>query len=206
MNVSVFRTLTLFVGLTLPTLGHAAALINSTSILNDPVSTTNLWAYSAVDSTYLVIPNSTASATSTSQFASAIFRGYVSGDVGYTQDNFSNNVGDSKTIHTFATWLVSDRDQTIQLLFGGDDGHSLFVDDVFAGGAGFGVNVIVDIEMLANEAIHLELVGFNNSGTWGFAIRDNVNTQLVENMDGIRMDAVGAFVPAPATGALLLLG
>lgn len=210
MNALVLRSFTalatLLMAALLPASVWAAALINSTQILVNPTSTTNLWEYSVADSDSTTIPSYSAYATSTAHYASVVSQGFVSGDVGYTQDNFSNSVGDYKSIHTFGTWLISDFDQTIQLLFGGDDGHSLFVDGSFVGGAGFGINVIVDIDLLANQAIYLELVGYNNSGTWGFGIRDNVETQLVENIDGLRMDAVGAFVPTPATGLLLVAG
>jgi len=196
------------VGVALLVSGHAnAGLVATTPILSNPTSTANLWEYSYADVGSSVIPHAHVYATGLSGFSQAVSQGYVSGDVGAVWDSWNGGSStDSTLIQTFGTYIQSSYDQTINLMFGGDDGHSLFVNNVFSIGGGFGVNRVSMINMVANIPVYIELVGYNFGGTWGFSIQDNDNHQLVENIAGVRMDARGDFAEVPEPLSLALLG
>ena len=190
-----------------------AGLIATSPIFNSPSSTNNLWQYSYVDVTGSTpISNAQSYATSLTDFSSAIFHGYVSGDWGGTSDSFNGGPSsDFTTIHTFGSYFQSSIDQTISMLFGGDDGHSLFVNDVFQAGGGFGNNKVVTVSLTANIPVYVELVGFNYGGTWGFSITENSTPQaplMIKDISGVRMNAQGNFaeVPEPSTLAIFALG
>jgi Tol biopolymer transport system component/acetyltransferase-like isoleucine patch superfamily enzyme len=74
------------------------------------------------------------------------------------------------------------------------------VDGVLEGGGGFGVGVAIDLDMVADVAVRLDLVGANSGGTWHSSI--GVDQQILPgpyvfptialtDVAGIRMDAEG---------------
>jgi hypothetical protein len=134
---------------------------------------------------------------SPAEYASAVFQGYVtydqvtyfSGDWGSEQDYF----------HIFTTYLLSETDQTIELIAGGDDGHSAFVNGTFMGGGGFAVPVPFSVTLRAGVPKKLQLAGYNNTGPWSFGF--DPNPELVP---GVTIHA--ALVPEPGALALILFG
>lgn len=195
----------------------SATVITSETIVTNPASFDNLWAYSYLE------PNSNITShmfyyTSTSQFSGATHQGYVTGDYGpwsSWSDSFDADLGYLSS-HIFETYIVSALNQTVRLGAGGDDGHSIFVDDVFAAGAGFGVSALSYLTMEAMVPYKITLAGANYGGQlaywfsmvgttdqgveWGGPVSDAYN---------ISMNTTGDFaeaVPEPATLALLGLG
>ena len=77
---------------------------------------------------------------------------------------------DSDNRFLYSTYIKSDRPQTLEIVIAGDDGHSLYVDGVLVGGGGFGVGVVFDLDLAADEAVKLDLVGANAGGPWNFQI------------------------------------
>lgn len=210
-----------------------AALIQSESIQTNPASTENLWGYSYLEYDSNINPVSSAAyyTTSSSQYTPALHQGYVTGDFGPWSpgtDSFSSHDGtqwvyDSRTTHVFDTYIMSSIDQTVSLRAGGDDGHTIFVNDTYTNdieyinanpygaGAGFAVTAARSLTMAANTSYHVSLVLTNYGGGWStwFSL---VNAQNVggpvSNAANISMNATGNFataqVPEPAT--ILLLG
>jgi serine/threonine protein kinase len=137
--------------------------------------------------------------SSTNEWAPAVFRGYV-----VFADNLNagpwiedDNGGPGYQILT--TWLRSDTDRSLNLVFGGDDGHSLFVDGQFVGGAGFGVIVSNMVSLRANVPRKLELAVYNAIGGWGayigrgpFSDWGKHNwTNLLNTVPGLSLNADG---------------
>ena len=95
-------------------------------------------------------PNSTTYyPTSTNEYAGAAFQGYVM----YGDNSPYGPVIESQIAalgyQVLSTWVLSSSNQTLNLVINGDDGHSLFVDGQFLGGAGFGVPVSASVSFTA---------------------------------------------------------
>ena len=203
----------------------SAVPITSEPIVTNPASFDNLFAYSYLE------PNSNISSsafyyTSTSQFSGATHLGYVTGDYGpwsATTDSFSGT-GGTRSSHIFETYIVSPINQTVRFAAGGDDGHSIFVDDAFttdlvtsgsnsyAAGAGFGVTALRYLTMEAMLPYKITLAGANYGGPLSYWFSMSGITDQGEEWGGpvseaynISMNATGDFaeaVPEPATLAL----
>jgi hypothetical protein len=116
-------------------------------------------------------------------------------------------VGQAYTFHIFKTYVVSDKDQILHLTVGGDDGHSLFVNDLFVGGGGFAQDVFYDLNLQQNVPIKLELAGYDSVGpSWVFGIFATPDTHTIENTPGISSNADGFPSAVPEPTSLLLLG
>ena len=109
---------------------------------------------------------------------------------------------------------MSSIDQSVTFAAGGDDGHSIFVDDTFLAGAGYAVSAIADFDMVANQVYKLTSVGNNYGGhfeLW-FNIKGGLNSGVygwggpVSEAENISMDAAGTFSSVPIPGAVWLLG
>ena len=77
---------------------------------------------------------------------------------------------DEASFQIFSTYIQSDIDQTINLAVVGDDGHSLFVNDAFVVGGGFGAYVTHSLVLEAGVPKKLELAGYNGPDSWNFGI------------------------------------
>jgi hypothetical protein len=110
------------------------------------------------------------------------------------------------TFHVFTTYLISNVDQTIHLGLVGDDGHSLFVNNSFATGAGFGgtvnsPNAVYELTLLAGIEVQLTYVGHDAYGSsWSFGITDP------QQYGGVTMGAVSAANTVPEPTAIALAG
>ena len=105
--------------------------------------------------------------TSTNEYTAAGFNGFVTeeedGIYGPLIIKSSGNAG----YQIFTTWAMSPTNKTLNLVFNGDDGHSLFVDGQFMGGGGFGVAVSNSVLFSANVPRKIELADYNSGGGWG---------------------------------------
>lgn len=204
-----------------------ATVIDSESIISNPATSDDLWAYSYIANN----PAITSSAfyyTATSQYAGAQDLGYLTGKSGPWSpqtDSFSSSSG-WRDSHIFETYIVSSIDQTVVLKSGGDDGHSIFVDDSFtidlvtlsgvdyAAGAGFAVTAVRNLVMDAGVSYKITLAGANNSGPGAFWFTIAGETEqgspwggAISNANNIAMSASGDFnVPEPTIIALMGLG
>lgn len=94
---------------------------------------------------------------------------------------------------------------------GGDDGHSIFVDDVFVAGAGYAVTATGFLAMDANVTYKLTTVLSNYTGPWSswFTMADQTG-QLwggpVSEARNISMNATGDFDAVPEPATMLLFG
>lgn len=188
--------------------------IDSETILTNPASTENLWSYSYMESN-TAIANAAYYTTDPNEFSSAVFEGYLTGNgVRPNVDHFEDWNANSQSTRVFTTYIMSLIDQTVSLAAGGDDGHSIFMDDVFIAGAGYAVSAIGNFEMVANQAYKLTSVGNNYGGhfeLW-FNIRGGLNSEGAYDWVGplseahnISMDASGTFAPVPIPGTMILL-
>lgn len=192
--------------------------VQSEAIITNPASTENLWAYS-YESNASYIYGSADYARASDPYTDAVFQGYVTGDYGPwspDHDSFSSGgLSDYRTVHVFETYITSSINQTIDFAAGGDDGHSIFIDDVFKGGAGYNVTAFANLDMLAGTQYKLTFIGSNYTGPWSwwFNMRGDYNSTEntygwagpVSDASNISMNASeGAPVPEPST--VLLLG
>ena len=167
-------------------------------------TTHNSWRYSEM---IVSSPNITAYyPAATNDYASAIFKGYAifedSGDGPLIVD-YAGNPG----YQVLSTWILSTSNQSINLAFNGDDGHSLFVDGEFLDGGGFGVAVSGTFSLSAYVPRKLELAIYNSLGGWGGFIGlgpwsgySSANwSNLLENTQGLSLEADGFWLTnAPA--------
>ena len=195
-----------------------ATIIETESILPNSSPTKDLWQF------LYFAPNPNTSyvqdwANSTSDFSGATSQGYLTG-VGARSnvDHFESYSAAFKSTYVFTTYVKSLIGQTVTLAAGGDDGHSIFVDNQFKAGAPIGVSAIYNLNMVAGQIYKLTNVGNN----WGghFELWSNIKggydsstgqygwTGPLSDANNILMDASGNFdaVPEPATMLLFGLG
>ncbi|MCF8069007.1 MAG: PEP-CTERM sorting domain-containing protein [Desulfobacterales bacterium] len=189
--LTVLLTCMLMLGIA--SISEATVLENEAIVMN-PASTDDLWAYS-----YLAYDQAIYSHTYYTQTlpTAAIHQGYVTGDYGPWSpnlDSFSISSNDYRTTHVFDTYIMSDIDQVVTLKMGGDDGHSIFVDDAFQSGAGYSYTALTELAMTTGTPYKLSFVLHNNSGPWSTWL----SLQPASEAFNISMNAIGEFVTAPA--------
>ncbi len=138
--------------------------------------------------------------TTYAEYQSAIFQGYVT----YNNGGSSFYGSGFDSIQVFGTYVRSNFDMNLALTAGGDDGHSIFVNHVFVGGAGFGPAVDHTLSLQANQPVLVELVGYNGPGNWVFGLRETVTDSILENVPGIHISADGSFPAVPEPSTLVL--
>ena len=187
--------------------------IDSEIILTNPASTENLWSYSYLEPNR-AIANAAYYTTDTNEFSSAVFEGYLTGNgVRANVDHFEDYTANFQSTRVFTTYIMSSIDQTVRFAAGGDDGHSIFVDDTFLAGAGYAVSAISVFNMIANQSYKLTSVGNNYGGH--FELWFNIRGGLIPESEwvgplsearNISMDAAGDFAPVPVPSTMFLLG
>jgi len=180
----------------------------------NPASTQNLWAYSYEDNASYISSASDFVRASDSFRASTVFQGYVTGEHGpwsNSSDSFgSNGLSDIRSVHVFDTFITSAIDQTVTFTSRGDDGHSIFIDDMFKDGSGYfptSYTVTASLDMVANKQYKLTFIGNNNSGPFAWWFKTTVGGVggSVSEAANITMNANGiGAVPEPST--IFLLG
>jgi hypothetical protein len=147
--------------------------------------------------------------TSRSDFAAAVVQGYATYDTEYPSF-FTGSALD--TMHVFTTFLYTPTDMSIALRMNGDDGHSLFVDDAFVGGGGFGVMVNYTLSLQGGVVRKLELVGYNAGGpsVFGIGLPDNSHpsgfASPINGVAGLSLNADADFSPVPEPTTLAIWG
>jgi len=188
-----------------------AILITSEPIQTSVSSADDLWAYSYSD---VGLPYSTNYVTSPSQYAGASFQGYVTGQGHPTSPGVYDYFGisqsefDYSTTHVFETFIMSSVAQSLSLGIGGDDGHSLFIDDTFEIGGGYAVNLSKTFDLVANTIYKVTLVGNNASGPWSFGLTTPNSTGTLKDVQNLSMNGTGDFAaaPVPEPATMLLFG
>ncbi len=193
----------------------SAGLITSGPILTSPTSTEDLWSYSYMAPNYS-ITSASYFYNDVSNFSGAIEQGYVTGENTNwpANDAFYGSSG-YKESHIFETHIMSSIDQVITVNMGGDDGHSIFIDDLFMGGGGFASHVPTALNMVANTSYKITLALANYTGGWHVNANLSGIDELGDSWVGkaahapyMSMSATGDFseVPEPASIALMGLG
>ena len=140
-------------------------------------------------------PSGTASTTyyptTVEDFSDVVDHGYVSyytepGDT--TVGRFTPPDSSSGQYHVFETYAISDVEQTVSYWLRGNDGVSLFVDDAFVSGGGFGVENTGDITFQAGVARKIVLAGHNGASETNVTFR--MNGGSLEDVSGLYTSAV----------------
>jgi hypothetical protein len=182
------------------------SLISNIPIHADPILTTfgsgtpqGSWAYS----TAIAVGkgNSISYIPLKSDAIGLTFQGYVFYPGGTGWLNSSNAYFDEDTIRVFRTYVLSDTNMVLPLAAGIDDGHSIYVNDVFADGDPFGIGSAAIANLKAGVPTKIELLGYNGPGPSQFLIVRGDNFQPIESTSGLRINADGVFaaVPEPST-------
>jgi len=183
-----------------------ASLLTLEPIQTAPTSTKDLWGYSYKTGVSL---SSNQYISNISLVSGAVHQGYVTGNThsNTSVDYFTSNgvSGNNNTAHVFSTYIMSTINQSLSFAFDGDDGHALFLDNVFLSGGGYSIDAYATIAMIANVPYDLTLVGSNAGGPWSWWLRG------LPDATNVLMDATGDFdtsgaVPEPATLLLISLG
>ncbi len=197
-----------------------AVVIQSEPIQTNPLSTENLWGYSYLPNDSNIYSAHNYWATASSQYTSATHQGYITGDFGpgspgvdsFSSNNGTSNLWDSRTTHIFETYIKSSINQTITLRMGGDDGHSIFLDDTFYHGAGYAHTALTNFTMSANTSYKLSAVLHNYSGPWSgwLSLQEagQTGSSPVSEAFNISMNATGDFAPnaVPEPASMLIFG
>ncbi len=145
--------------------------------------------------------------TSTSDFASAVFQGYVRYDPEMVPSVGWQGSGDQDSFQVFTTYVLSTTTQTIPIQIDGDDGHSLFVNGSFVAGAGFAVIANYSLSLTANILVELTLVDYNGPGSWNVGIwqTNPYQAPFDDTIPGIQINADGVFATPEASSLVLLM-
>src|SRR4051812_47480583 len=92
--------------------------------------------------------------------------GYVAPDSTGRWDTLPSNPAnyDEDIIRVFQTFVLADSDTTLHLHPDGDDGHSVYVNDGFIGGGGFGAVIDFDLGLVSGVPVKLEVAVYNGPG------------------------------------------
>ena len=102
----------------------------------------------------------------------------------FTQPTFSTN-----KFFVFETYVTSETTQSIDYLLGGNEGHSLFVNNQFVKGAGFGNdNVSGTLSFQAGVPVKVTLVGYNSGADTHISFR-TADLQNIEDIPGVSVSA-----------------
>ena len=196
--------------------GNAWSTTIQTEIpIMNPSSTENMWAYYYDD--YVSYISSDGYVDDIEDvYQNAVFQGYVTSDngpwVGSNTDSWGSggaSDANSPTVHAFETYITSNMDKTIYFRAAGDDGYSIFIDDIFLHGGTYwdGPTFSPTFDLTAGTQYKLTYIGSNQGEDpfgWHFKMYFNDGTWSgrVQNAPGITMDAS----PVPIPSTILLMG
>jgi hypothetical protein len=135
-------------------------------------------------------------------WAGAVFQGYVHSDPTGAWNTIGAGTHDEDTIYVFKTYAISNRNQTIGLHFDGDDGHSLYVNNVLIGGGGFGAKVDFNLFLKAGVPVKIEMGDYNGPGPMGVELQGQIDGLKIESTPGVSINAT----PEPTSFALFVVG
>jgi len=148
--------------------------------------------------------------TSTSDFASAVFQGYVRYDPEMVPSVGWQGTGAQDSFQIFSTYVLSTITQTIALQIDGDDGHSLLVNGALVAGGGFASIDNYSLSLTANVPVNLILAGYNGPGGWNVGIWQTqpvYQAPFDDTIPGIEINANGVFsTPEPSSVVLWTTG
>lgn len=216
--LTFFVTIFLMVG----TSSSVLAITIDEVATQNPTSTENLWAYS-YDANPSYINGSGDYVRAGDPYrnpATALPQGYVTGDYGPwsgPNDSFdSGGASETLSVHIFDTYIISTTNQTVTFFSGGDDGHSMFIDNGFIAGAGYANTAVGTFDMVANTQYKLTYIGANYTGpfAWWFNMRGDYDPSSnsygwagpVSNAPNITMDATAGSSPVPEPATMMLFG
>jgi len=166
------------------------------------------WLYSTKSSGISGISNKNYYPQNLSEFSNATVQGYVTyspeaGYAGWLRDAGNTTLG----FHIFTTYVTSSQ-SLLEFKNGGDDGHSVFVDDQFIVGGGFGQDVYGSISFALNSTRKITVVVNNAIGEWqgNFFVKSATNEWItVESKPGVSINAAPPAVPEPSALCLGVL-
>ena len=107
---------------------------------------------------------------------------------------FTQPTYDSNQYYVFETHVLSETTQDVGFILGGNDGHSLFIDDAFVAGDGFNVsNVHGTLSLQAGVPIKVTLVSYNAGGDTHIVFVTS-GGQNIEDIPGISISARSYFL------------
>ena len=102
---------------------------------------------------------------------------------------FTQPTSSTNTFFVFETYVTSETTQSIDYLLGGNDGHSLFINDQFVRGAGFGNdNAPGTLSLQAGVPVKVTLVGYNSGADTHISFR-TADLQNIEDIPGVSVSA-----------------
>ncbi len=145
--------------------------------------------------------------TSPSEWAGAVFQGYVL-DPNLIVPYHGWYGSGYDTLQVFQTYVSSSMDVILDLWLLGDDGHSLFIDNVFITGGGFNTTQNYTLALDAGETRKVTVAGYNGPGEWiiHFGVLDANGGVIPNDLIPIAGSAPGVVInaaPEPATAVLL---
>jgi hypothetical protein len=142
----------------------------------------------------------------TSGPANQVLQGYVFSGPNGQWGTTGAGTHDEDTIYVFQTYAISTTTQVIPLYFDGDDGHSLYVNDVLIGGGGFGAEVYFNLSMTAQVPIKIDIGDYNGPGAMGVELQRQDDTLKIDSTPGVTLNAADNFAAVPEPSAFALLG
>lgn len=141
--------------------------------------------------------------TSATDFSNAAFQGWVTYNGGSPTPSWWEGQGEN-SFQIFSTIITSSTDITIPIKVGSDDGHSLFINNNFVGGGGFGIDYYGNITLQANVPVLVTIAGYNGIGSWEFCLIDSITNGPLDDLPGISLEGVTLY--EPSTNILVVSG
>ncbi len=138
--------------------------------------------------------------------AKATFLGYVAPDAAglWSSPGKGPSVPASE-LYVFETLIRSVVDRSVAAIFGGDDGHALFLDDVLVGGGGFGTDIPFAFDLVANMPRKLTVAVHNGDGPMVIGLwRQDATNLGLSSIDGLLFEAPEPPAVLLASSALVI--
>ena len=156
--------------------------------------------------------NSTTWLPHKSDWVGETFEGYVVSQANGGWTTLGSGESYPDAVYVFRTFVMSDHSMTIPLVFVGDDGHSIYVDDALTADGPFGAQGFFNLTLTAGVPRKIELSVYNGVGLMGvrLAVVDQAlpvsDWPKINGIEGVSINANGfASVPEPCSFGLALL-